>query len=376
MITADYIVVGSGLTGATLARILADNHREVVVLERRSVLGGNIRDELHESGIRFNLYGPHYFRTGSSKIWDFVRRFAAFQKFEAKPLTFAEGRYWNWPLHQAEMRELCGADWERYGELKPSSNFEEAALAMMPGTVYQKFVKGYTEKQWGVPGVRLDASLAKRFDVRKDDDRRLSRHRFQGIPVRGYSTWIETILAGIPCYVNSDYLTERNDFRARKCLIFTGPIDEYFGFKLGKLRYRGQRRKHQYYSHLDTLLPGIQVNYPDLRMKDKIRSIEWKYLLPDGERAQVEGTLVTDECPFSPSGPSEYEYPFPDDCNRKLYEAYRREAASVEGLLICGRLGEYRYYDMDQAIGRAMVLARQLIGLETVLKSELQRLYP
>jgi UDP-galactopyranose mutase len=357
---ADYVVVGSGLTGATIARLLADAGREVLVLERRSHVGGNVHDHLHPSGIRVHTYGPHYFRTNSKEIWDFVHRFARFYPYHAVVKSRVDGRLESWPVTEEYIRQVVGVGWTPEFRGRPR-NFEEACLRMMPRVVYEKFVKGYTEKQWGVPATVLSPNLAGRFEVRRNGDERLKLHRFQGIPSGGYAFFMRRMLEGIPVILNFDYIQRRDEVRARRLLIFTGPIDEFFNFDLGKLRYRAQHREHRYVPDSEYVLPVGQVNYPSLADGPQIRALEWKHMMEAPEAQAARGTLVTTETPYDPSDPDHYEYPFPDESNQKLYRAYAGRAAAMPSVLICGRLGEYRYYDMDQAIARAMTLVRRIL---------------
>jgi len=361
--TADFVVVGSGLTGAVIARTLADAGREVLVVDRRTHLGGNVHDATHDGGIRVHTYGPHYFRTNSEAIWRFVTRFADFYRYEAVLASFVGGRYERWPVAAEYIRRTVGDHWRPTFTGTPE-NFEQASLAMMPEAVYRSFVKGYTEKQWGVPADALSAELAGRFDVRYDDDLRLKRHRHQGIPVGGYARLMEAMLDGVPVELGRDFLEERSSFRWRRGLVFTGPIDEYFGFSLGRLSYRGQEREHTYLPGVAQHQPFGQVNNPDPAGGPHVRTLEWTHLLSEQERAQVTGTIITRETPMTPTNPDRYEYPFPNEANKALYRRYRARADAVPGLLVCGRLGEYRYYDMDQAIARAMLLAKRLLDGE------------
>jgi UDP-galactopyranose mutase len=360
-LSADYVIVGSGLTGGTIARMLFDAGRDVVVLERRAHLGGNVHDHKHPSGVRIHTYGPHYFRTGSEEIWEYVNRFASFYTYEAIVKSYVDSQIENWPIAASYIRRVIGENWKPSFAGKPA-NFEEASLAMMPEQVYFKFVKGYSEKQWGVKASQLSAELAKRFDVREDDEPRLMRHKYQGIPREGYAEFTKRILEGIPVVLGFDYLKHKELIQARKLLVFTGPIDEFFGFDLGKLRYRGQRREHSYLPHETLIQPCGQVNNPDPSNGPHIRTLEWKHMMPPEEIPHIKGTVLTREYTYSPEDSNHQEYPFPDQHNQELYKRYRSRAESVPGLLICGRLGEYRYYDMDQAIGRAMMLGRQLLA--------------
>ncbi len=355
----DYLVVGSGLTGATIARALADQGRDVVVVERRPEIGGNLQDTVHSSGIRIHTYGPHYFRTSSPSIWAHVGRFAEFYPFEAVLMSHVDGRLEHWPVQEEYIRRAVGAAWRPVHGID-AANFEEASLAMMPALVYEKFVRGYTAKQWGVDPRQLAADLAGRFDVRRDGDIRLKTSRYQGIPRGGYGAMMRRTLTGIRVFTGVDYLHDRDRFTARRLVFFTGPIDEYFRFDLGRLAYRGQRRDHRYLPDTNWLQPTAQTNYPD-PATPAIRSLEWKHLMEPELRDAVPGTIVTTETPHTPSDPGEYEYPFPDAASRALYDRYRKRADAIPGLVVCGRLGDYRYYDMDQAIGRALVLVRRYL---------------
>ena len=364
---AEYLVVGSGLTGAVIARTLAGAGRHVLVVERRSHMGGNVHDHVHASGIRIHTYGPHYFRTNDDELWAFVQRFARFDRYEPSLKSWVDGRFENWPIAASYIRKTIGENWAP-GFNGKESNFEQASLAMMPRPIYEKFVKGYTEKQWGVPAATLARELARRFDVRVDDDPRLMRHKHQGIPSDGYAAMMRAMLDGIPVLLNVDYLRHRSEFRPSHGIVFTGLIDEYFDFELGRLKYRGQKREHEYRPDVDFALPCGQVNNPDPANGPHIRTLEWKHMMPNGHAARIRGTVLTREIPCTPADPNDIEYPFPDAANARLYRAYREKAESIPGLLVCGRLGEYRYYDIDQAIARARLLARRILAKHTAAK--------
>jgi UDP-galactopyranose mutase len=213
-----------------------------------------------------------------------------------------------------------------------------------------------------VPARALSAELCKRFDVRADDDPRFTHQaKYQGIPVDGYAALMRRILAGIPLHLGVDFLERRADLPPARTLIFTGPIDEFFGFDLGRLAYRGQRREHTYLPDVDRLLPCAQVNNPTHAGGPFLRTLEWKQMMPAEAAARVRGTVLTRETPHTPSDPSEYEYPFPDATNAAPYARYQRRLRHVRDIFVCGRLGEYRYFDMDQAIGRAQMIAERLL---------------
>ncbi len=359
---ADYVIVGTGLTGATIARILTGAGREVEMIEKRDHLGGNVHDRCHASGIRIHTYGPHYFRASSDRIWEFVNRFSEFDRYEPALLSLVDGRYENWPIAASYIRRAVGENWSPAFHGTPE-NFEEASLAMMPEAVYYKFVKGYTEKQWGVPATSLEASLARRFDVRDDDEPRLMRHKYQGIPKHGYAKFMEEMLRGIPTILNCDYFHRKHEIRPARMLIYTGAIDEFFDFRLGRLGYRTQRRVHEYLPDVEGYAqPCGQVNHPEPVSGSPIRTLEWKHMMPAEIARRIRGTVLTREFPETPIDSSRFEYPFPSPENRQLYQRYRQLADGMEDTIFCGRLGEYRYLDMDQAIGRAMTIARKILG--------------
>jgi len=352
----DYVVVGAGLTGATIARVLSDAGYRVIVVERRNHIGGNVWDELHESGARVHRYGPHYFRTSSRKVWSFVTRFAKFYPFAAKVVCELDGQRIPWPLQASYLQQLCG-------DVRPAftgvpRNFEEAALTKLPRLAYDLFVRDYTEKQWGVAPSRLLPSLAKRLEVRTNGDPHLTpKARYQGLPVGGYARLVARMLTEITTILNCDYFAVADHLRPRKKLIYTGPIDRFFDYQFGRLPYRCQRREVRYYADLTDYQGTEQVNYPLHRQGPLVRSIEWKWLNP---RKAVRGSVVTIETPANATGLDDLEYPIPLPEAQEVYAKYRHLADQYSSLVVCGRTGEYRYLDMDVAILRALTVARQL----------------
>ncbi len=361
MLRPDYLIVGSGLTGSVIARALQDAGRDVLIVDRRDHVGGNVHDHKHASGIRVHTYGPHYFRTNSDRIWEFVTRFAEFYTYRAALKTLVNGEHENWPIAASYIAKHIGNDWKPEFTGTPS-NFEEAALSLMPRPIYEKFIKEYNEKQWGVPAHTLTADLCKRFDVRADDEPVLKPDcKHQGIPRLGYAHLMRQMTKGIPIELGFDYFERKSEVQAQTLTIFTGPIDAVFDYKLGKLKYRGQQRAHTYHADTQEAQPCGQVNTPMHDQGPAIRTLEWKHMMHPDEAKPIEGTLLTTETPFTPTDSGQYEYPFPDNENAQLYREYRELADNTPGLLVCGRLGEYRYFDMDQAIGRAMLLAERIL---------------
>ena len=274
----EYLVIGSGLTGSVIARILFDNECGVQVIERRNHIAGNVHDHVHVSGIPIHSYGPHYFRTNSDDLWRFVNRFSSFRPYVARVLTLVDGQCEHWPVVNSYIKRVAGTDNPPIRIRKPR-NFEEAALNLMPQVIYEKFVRGYTEKQWGIAAIYLAPELVRRFEVREDEDTRLFRHRYQGIPTNGYTEFVRRMLDGIPLLLNVDYLRHRNVLTASCKIIFTGPIDEYFDFDLGRLAYRGQQREHTYHPNAGFLLDCAQINNPDPALGAHIRTLEWKHMM-------------------------------------------------------------------------------------------------
>ncbi len=359
MIQSDFIIVGSGLTGSTIARLLTDYGQQVVILDRKDHIAGNVFDYKHESGAMIHKYGPHYFRCGSEKIWNFLNRFTSFYNWSAVLKSKVGDENLSWPVNTDYINSVVGENWSLFqGE---PSNFEEVCLSRMPQQIYEMFIKGYTEKQWGVKATELSKELAVRITINKGNVTTLTpNHRWNALPAQGYTEMVRGIIGDIPVHLNFDYLKNKDKVKANKLLIFTGPVDEFFNYKFGKLKYRGQNRKVEYLPGTEQNQPCIQVNYPNLE-DPRIRTIDWKHLAPAEEKPHIKGAVLTHEMPFTPEEPEQYEYPFPDKANADLYKQYKAEAETLTDTLICGRLGEYRYYDMDQAIGRAMSLTGKLL---------------
>lgn len=358
-IQADYIIVGSGLTGSTIARMLADQGRDVVILDRKDHIAGNVFDYRHDSGIMVHRYGPHYFRCKNRRIWDFLNRFSSFYDWSATIRSRVGDEHFSWPVNENYVNALVGTEWNLF-EGEPA-NFEEACLSRLPQQIYEIFIKGYTEKQWGVQAATLSKKLANRISLNRGNATTLTpNHRWNALPANGYTEMVRGMIGDIPVHLNFDYFRNSDRVTARRLLVFTGLIDEFFGYKFGKLKYRGQNRKLEYFPEREQYQPCIQVNYPSPD-DPRIRTIEWKHLMRPADLQGVRGTVVTHETPLTPDDPTQYEYPFPDATNASLYKRYRAEANKLPDALICGRLGEYRYYDMDHAIGRAMQLGRQIL---------------
>jgi UDP-galactopyranose mutase len=328
-ISADYIVVGAGLTGATVARTLADAGREVVVVDRRPYPAGNCADRVHVgTGLRYGLHGPHYFRTNSLKIWEWANRFCRFYPWAARVKTCVWGNLYRWPLTVEHRHLYCAA------------------------------VDDYNKKMWGT--AHPPAEVTRRIEDRRDEyDDRLKTDKYQGLPEDGYTLWIARMLRDIPVVLDYDYVRFKEKTQARVKVVYTGAVDELFSFVHGRLRYRSQQRKVVHLSALTQPLQDVvQVNWPQPDVK-YIRCVEWNYC---AEKPRWNcGVLATYETPADPQRPDQYEYPYNDAANSRLYEQYRCMANVDPKLVVCGRLGVYRYLDMDQCIASAMLVAERML---------------
>lgn len=345
MLKSDYVIVGSGLTGATIAKFLHAAGREVIVIEKRKRVGGNVSDEIHPSGFRYNLYGPHYFRTNNVQLWEYAQRFGEFFQFEAVVKTMVDGEIHNWPITEEMIGNFSPP------KLESDGSFETEHLLRFPEEIYRKFIKSYTEKQWGIPASKLEAPLRRKLEIRTNGDNRLSTKKYQGIPLRGYTAWVDAMLEGICVFTDMDYTEHRENIVANKSLIFTGPIDAYFDYTHGKLPSRSQRREN-FLCNSERVLPTCQLNYPSPTL-EFIRLIEWKHIWRNDSRK----SLLTSETPIDGGD----EYPFPSKYAAAMYSKYRAMADSLDGVRIEGRCGRYVYLDMDQSISHGISVAKDII---------------
>lgn len=364
----DFVIAGAGLFGSVLARELMDAGRHVLIVERRATVGGNIRCDTRD-GIPVHLYGAHIFHTSICEVWEYVNRFVSFHPFVNSPIANYKGELYNLPFNMNTFYQMWGVQTPTEARAKIASqrsattdeprNLEEQALALVGCDIYEKLVKGYTEKQWGRDCRELPAFIIRRLPLRFRYDNNYFNDRWQGIPDGGYHGLVEKLLAGIDVSLGTDFLCDKEYFtRNAKQAIYTGAIDEYFGYELGELEYRGLRFEHE---RLETdNFQGVAVmNFTD-RETPYTRIIEHKHFDPQNAAlAETPVTIVTKEYPAQWQRGDDAYYPVNDAKNQALYQAYRERAAS-EGILFGGRLGEYRYCDMDQTVASALALAQSL----------------
>lgn len=370
----DYLIVGSGLTGATFAHLARQAGRRCLVIERRKHTGGNVWCEQVE-GINVHRYGAHILHTADREVWDFINHLAPCNRYTNSPLANYRGRLYNLPFNMNTFYQMWGTTTpsealaklteqreealRKLGGREPQT-LEEQALVLVGRDLYECLVKGYTEKQWGRPCSELPAFIIRRLPVRMVFDNNYFNDPYQGIPVGGYNRLVDALLEGTEVRLGTDFLLERDALRplADK-VVYTGPIDAWFGYRAGRLAYRTVRFETEV-MNIANWQGNAVVNYTD-REVPYTRIIEHKHFECFG--AEVEAnphTVVSREYSVEWAEGMEPYYPVNDTENMALLEEYRRMAATERDVVFAGRLAEYRYYDMAPAVRRAMELFREL----------------
>lgn len=355
----DYLVVGAGLYGAVFAHEAQKNGKSVLVIDKRPNIGGNVYTEEIE-GINVHKYGAHIFHTNNKKVWDYVNCFAEFNRFTNSPVANYKGELYSLPFNMYTFNRMWGvvtpeeaeekirAQREEAGITNPS-NLEEQAISLVGKDIYEKLVKGYTEKQWGRPCNELPAFIIKRLPVRLTFDNNYFNALYQGIPKGGYTNMVTNMLKGIEVRVNTDYLEQKEDFdKMAKKIVYTGAIDAYYDYCLGALEYRSVRFETEILNK-----PNFQgnaaVNYTD-RDTPWTRIIEHKWF----EFGTQPKTVISKEYSSEWKLGDEPYYPVNDEKNNALYQEYRKLAEKEEKVIFGGRLGEYKYFDMDAVVEAAL----------------------
>lgn len=363
----DYLIVGSGLYGSIFAREATDKGYKCLVIDKRDNVGGNIYTEKVE-GINVHKYGAHIFHTNNQKVWDYITQYATFNRFTNSPVANYKGELYSLPFNMYTFNKMWGVVTpeeaaakieEQRKEIKGEPhNLEEQAISLVGRDIYEKLIKGYTEKQWGRDCKDLPSFIIKRLPVRLTFDNNYFNALYQGIPVGGYTKMIENILEGIEVRLNEDYLEKKHEYDAMATkVVYTGAIDAYFNYSLGNLEYRSVRFENEI---LDK--PNFQgnaaVNYTDCETPwTRIIEHKWFEFGKDEYGNDLPKTIISREYSSEWNPGDEPYYPVNDEKNGVLYKKYRALADKEKNIIFGGRLGEYKYYDMDAVIASALHIA-------------------
>lgn len=359
----DYLIVGSGLFGSVFAHEMNKSGKKCLVIEKRDTVGGNIYTQKTEN-INVHKYGAHIFHTSDEEVWEYINQFTKFNRFTNSPIANYEGKLYNLPFNMNTFYQLWGVktpseaktiienEKEEYKTENPQ-NLEEQAINLVGSTIYEKLIKGYTEKQWGKPCNQLPAFIIKRLPVRFTFDNNYFNDLYQGIPFDGYTQIIEKLLDGIEVKLGTDYFDDKEkwDNIADKVL-FTGMIDQYYDYCYGELEYRGLKFETEI-KDIENYQANAVINYTEAKIP-YTRIIEHKHF----ENSQSDKTIITKEYPMTWHKGEEAYYPVNDDKNSKLYEKYLQLANKEDNIIFGGRLGMYKYMNMDQIIKEALLLVR------------------
>ena len=357
----DYVIVGAGLYGSICAYELNKAGYKVLVIDKRDHIGGNIYTE-KVNDINVHKYGAHIFHTSNKEIWDYINQFAEFNNYINSPIANYKGEIYNLPFNMNTFSKI----WdnvitpkdakehiikEKYiGEI---TNLEEQAKSLVGTTIYEKLVKGYTEKQWGKECKDLPPFIIKRLPVRFTYNNNYFNDKYQGIPIGGYTQIIEKLLEGIDVILNENYLDNKDKYKDSK-IIYTGPIDEYYDYCYGKLEYRSLRFEEELLL-TDNYQGNAVVNYTSNDVP-YTRIIEHKHF----ENTECDWTIITKEYPVSIEKGKDPYYPINNDKNNELYSKYKELADKDDKVIFGGRLGSYKYYDMDKTVEQALLLVNKL----------------
>ena len=361
----DYLIVGAGLYGATFARQAKDTGRRVLVIDKRDHIGGNIYTYEAER-INVHKYGAHIFHTNDSEVWNFVNQFAKFNRFTNSPIANFKGEIYSLPFNMHTFNKMWGVvtpnearqkieKQRREAGISLPSNLEEQAISLVGRDIFEKLIKGYTEKQWGKKCKYLPVSIIKRLPVRYTFDSNYFNAIHQAIPIGGYTRLVESILSDIDVRLGVDYLQHKDEFdELASKVIYTGPIDAYFNYKLGELQYRSLRFETETLD-IQNYQGNAVVNYTDSETPyTRIIEHKWFEFGKDENGIDIPKTIITREYPSDWKIGDEPYYPINDDRNTKLYKDYAKLAEDEKNVIFGGRLGNYRYYDMDKVIEAAL----------------------
>ena len=355
----DYLIVGAGLYGAVFARELTKAGKTCLVIDKRDHIAGNIYTHEME-GIQVHQYGAHIFHTNNKEVWDYLNQFAVFNRYTNSPIANYKGEIYNMPFNMNTFNKMWGVitpaeaaakieEQRKANYIENPRNLEEQAINLVGVDIYEKLIKGYTEKQWGRPCTELPAFIIKRLPVRLTYDNNYFNALYQGIPVGGYTAMVAKMLEGVEVRLGQDYLADKASWDAlADKVVYTGPIDAYFAYKLGVLEYRSVRFETEVLNETNYQGNAV-VNYTDAETP-YTRVIEHKHF----EFGTQEKTVISREYSAEWKLGDEPYYPVNDEKNSALYAKYKELAAGEENVIFGGRLGEYQYYDMDKVVEVAL----------------------
>lgn len=367
----DYLVVGAGLFGAVFAQQAHGKGKRVLVIDKRDHIAGNVYTEKIE-GIHVHKYGAHIFHTNNKKVWNYVTRFADFNRFTNSPVANYKGELYSLPFNMYTFNQMWGVitPEEAYQKIQEQraeityepQNLEEQAISLVGRDIYEKLIQGYTEKQWGRNCKDLPAFIIKRLPVRFTFDNNYFNALYQGIPTGGYTKMVENMLEGIEVLLGVDYLKQKSELdMLADTVIYTGPIDAYFGFQLGTLEYRSVRFENELLP-ISNFQGNAAVNYTDSETPwTRIIEHKWFEFGKDEEGNDLPKTVISREYSSEWKAGDEPYYPVNDEKNETLCAAYQKMAEKETSVYFGGRLGEYRYYDMDMVIAKALELCEKLL---------------
>lgn len=359
----DYLIVGSGLFGAVFAHEAVKCGKKCLVIDRRDHIGGNIYCEVKE-GINIHKYGAHIFHTSNKEVWEYVNQFAEFNNYVNSPIANYKGEIYNLPFNMNTFSKMWNISTPQEAVAKIAEqktviqgepqNLEEQAISLVGTDIYTKLIKGYTEKQWGRDCKELPVFIIKRLPVRYTYDNNYFNDRYQGIPIGGYTQLIEKLLNGVEVRLGVDYKKNKEQYRSiASKIIYTGAIDEYYDYQLGQLEYRGLCFKTERLDEAN--YQGVAVVNYTAREVPYTRIIEHKHF----EFGTQPVTYITKEYPCDWHQGDEAYYPVNDEKNQKLYNEYKKLAVQETKVIFGGRLGEYKYYDMDKVVESALDLVKK-----------------
>ena len=371
----NYLIVGSGLFGATFAHLVKKAGKTCLVIDQRPHLGGNVYCEEKE-GIHVHTYGAHIFHTGNKEVWDFVNALVPFNRYTNSPVANYKGELYNLPFNMNTFHQMWGVRTpeeaqerikDQQAEIKnllgdrEPANLEEQALLLVGKDIYEKLIKGYTEKQWGRPCTELPAFIIRRLPLRFVYDNNYFNDAYQGIPIEGYNALITKLLEGVETRVNYDFFAHRAELEAlADTIVYTGPIDRFYDYRFGQLQYRTVRFETEV-KDMPNYQGNAVINYTD-RETPYTRIIEHKHFESFGQAVYDNPkTVISREFSTEWQPGMEPYYPLNDDRNAALYAQYKALADAEKNVFFGGRLAEYKYYDMAPTIEQAIKLAKSVL---------------